>query len=577
MDRQTIREMKLDNLSKEEMEELIFTLPLSEISKILKEYDDNTKNPLIKNLWKGFRKGSPLPKAKISNLINTIYEDGANKDILQILCIGVFLACQINLDDFMTEDIENINNVKISFLLLKLLGVEKSYSALELEEKLKNMANIKNKEKEQIIKDYAEEIKKLKEEYEDEIEEMQDKLDSLSEELNALNTDFSNLEKENQNLSKQNKLLNLKLEEYNEVEEEVDNNDYETLSVLKDFTKYLAESGLSYNKEDVYNFHFSLSTRNLTILAGTPGIGKSRLALEYAKFFKLSEKDNTLLFIPVSPSFTEPSDILGFLNPKDHEFVPTETNLASFLVHAHNHPKDIHMLIFDEMNLAQIEYYFAPFIANLENNRRIINLYAEGLECVNKDKYPSQIKLYDNLLIVGTINKDETTRELSERLLDRVNLIDLQEESFAKFRNNQKIYQGIKSNYNYDINKFIPKLPSNMEIVNLLSAEMTDFFDEFNLLLKNNLQSYNFSYRNLFNMGTLYYFMKDIMTPQEAFDYVFSICFVAKINGNSLNLGNIINLIIAILDKYKILSPFTYTREKLSYKQKELDKYGFTR
>ena len=52
MDRQTIREMKLDNLSKEEMEELIFTLPLSEISKILKEYDDNTKNPLIKNLWK---------------------------------------------------------------------------------------------------------------------------------------------------------------------------------------------------------------------------------------------------------------------------------------------------------------------------------------------------------------------------------------------------------------------------------------------------------------------------------------------------------------------------------------------
>lgn len=576
MDNKITERLNINNLSKNELEELIFTIPLAEISGFLKEFDDNTKSSPVKNIWKGFRKGATLPKSKISNFINNMYDE-ENYNILKFLCVGILLYFKIDLNNFSVQDIENIPDLKASFLLLKLLGIEKTYSALEIEGKLKDLASLKEQEKEELKKNYEEKLDNINKEHEDEINEINNKISDLTEELNALNTEYSNLEKENNNLKKQNKLLNLKLEEYSDEKEQEDNNNYDTINVLKDFNKYLCESGLSYNKQDIYNFHFSLMTRNLTILAGTPGIGKSRLALEYAKFFKLSEEDNTLLFVSISPSYTEPADILGFLNPKNHEFVPTETNLAQFLVHASKHPELVHMLIFDEMNLAQIEYYFSPFIANLENKRQTINLYADGLDCINKDKYPSQIKVHDNLLIVGTINKDETTRELSERLLDRINLINLQEEPFTKYRNNQKIYRGIKSNYNYDINRFMPKLPTNTDIINLLSAEMTDFFDELNIVLMNNLQSYNFSYRNLFNVITLYYYMINNMPESDAFDYAFSICFIVKISGSSLALGNIINLIIGILDKYKVLSPFTYTREKLSYKQKELDRYGFTR
>ena len=124
------------------------------------------------------------------------------------------------------------------------------------------------------------------------------------------------------------------------------------------------------------------------------GTGKTKLPLKFAEFFNMSEENNELLFVPVSPSFTEPSDVLGYLNPNTGIYTPSDTRLVEFLNHASNNINKMHMVIFDEMNLSQIEYWFAPFMSILEkgNEEKNIYLYSENQRCLNSEKYPEKIK-----------------------------------------------------------------------------------------------------------------------------------------------------------------------------------------
>ena len=82
------------------------------------------------------------------------------------------------------------------------------------------------------------------------------------------------------------------------------------------------------------------------------------------------------------------------------------------------------------MNLAPVEQYFAEYLSALEEARSGFNetqlpLYGEGAEPTNADEWPSSLPFPRNLIVIGTVNVDETTRALSERVLDRANVLQL--------------------------------------------------------------------------------------------------------------------------------------------------------
>ena len=164
------------------------------------------------------------------------------------------------------------------------------------------------------------------------------------------------------------------------------------------------------------------------------GTGKTKLPMKFAEYFNMTEDDNTLLFMPVSPSFTEPADILGYLNTNTGLYSSSETRLIEFLKHAMENEDKMHMIIFDEMNLSQIEYWFAPFVSILEKDLgdRKLHLYSKYQRCINDEKYPSSIKIGNNVIFVGTINLDETTKNISDRLLDRSYIIKRNNQIFKK-------------------------------------------------------------------------------------------------------------------------------------------------
>lgn len=208
--------------------------------------------------------------------------------------------------------------------------------------------------------------------------------------------------------------------------------EYEFLQSLKNCVN---ESNLYYEEKDLYNFHTAVKTNSLTILGGMSGTGKTQLALEYAKALGLKNGED-LLFIPISPSYSEPSDLLGYLNPLTGAYVESESGLARFLYNASQNPDRLYMVIFDEMNLSQVEYWFSPFISLLElsENHRELKLVSERQYCLNEE-YRKSIKLGKNVILIGTANFDETTKEFSNRLLDRANVIYLTKQSFLNAKN----------------------------------------------------------------------------------------------------------------------------------------------
>ena len=188
------------------------------------------------------------------------------------------------------------------------------------------------------------------------------------------------------------------------------------------------KSGLSFPRRLLYAFHTSLKTADwtpLTVLGGVSGTGKSELPRLYARFGGLAFEP-----LSVQPDWDSPQSMFGFFNSVDNRF--NATPLLRGLVQSQQEPdsetysggmKDrLLLVLLDEMNLSHVELYFSDLLSKLEFRRgekKDVNIEVDlgaGLE-----EY--QVPLGRNVLWVGTMNEDETTKTLSDKVLDRANLI----------------------------------------------------------------------------------------------------------------------------------------------------------
>ena len=202
--------------------------------------------------------------------------------------------------------------------------------------------------------------------------------------------------------------------------------------------RYLKSHGLQYHERTVRAFHTSLKINDkaqMTVLAGVSGTGKSLLPRRYAEAMGIH-----LLQIAVEPRWDSPQDLLGFYNYIEKRY--RATDLARLLVYLDPYdvskvlsaPSDrtshMAMVLLDEMNLARVEYYFSEFLSRLEarptrdlvgdeTRRRdsVIPMDVRGLD--------RQIALFPshNVLFAGTMNDDESTLAISDKVLDRSNVM----------------------------------------------------------------------------------------------------------------------------------------------------------
>ena len=194
----------------------------------------------------------------------------------------------------------------------------------------------------------------------------------------------------------------------------------------------IKEYGLEFNPRILKAFHTALKTAEwspLAVLAGVSGTGKSELPQLYAKFGGIN-----CLNVPVQPNWDSQEAMLGYYNTVSSKFeaqpllqylVQTQTaNCEKTEKHEEykcSLKEQMNIVLLDEMNLAHIEQYFAEFLSKLEERRgkkeEDSQFPALAVKLGGTDAYP--LPMGRNVLWVGTMNQDETTKSLSDKVLDR--------------------------------------------------------------------------------------------------------------------------------------------------------------
>jgi hypothetical protein len=140
--------------------------------------------------------------------------------------------------------------------------------------------------------------------------------------------------------------------------------------------------------------------------------------------------------IAVRSDWTDPRGLIGYENPLTGRY--TRTDLITLLLHAQADPERPYIVILDEMNLARVEYYFSDFLSAMELHGGTISLRdSAALADVDEDEgdadIPARLPFPPNVLVIGTVNIDETTHTFSPKVLDRANVIVFNEVDAQRF------------------------------------------------------------------------------------------------------------------------------------------------
>lgn len=222
------------------------------------------------------------------------------------------------------------------------------------------------------------------------------------------------------------------------------------------------------------NYLRAMRTKPFLLLAGISGTGKSRIVKQMA--FD-SCPDNAILrkdptspgnycLVEVKPNWHDSTELLGYESKigGDHYQL---TPFIKFLAKAMLHPEAPFFVCLDEMNLAPVEQYFAEFLSVLESRTKINgHIVSEPLikadifkkyslenqlfgikkdnssnEAADSTSDPSAnygkeyevyellktngLRIPENVVVIGTVNMDETTHQFSRKVIDRAMTIEM--------------------------------------------------------------------------------------------------------------------------------------------------------
>lgn len=246
-------------------------------------------------------------------------------------------------------------------------------------------------------------------------------------------------------------------------------------------------SNLIINSAQGYYLQYltALRTKSFMLLAGISGTGKSRIVrklaqatvteeLQKAEGYKGTDFTNdrwklhspaNFELIQVKPNWHNSMDVIGYLSniPSPHYVF---TPFIEFIVKAWQHPEVPFFLCLDEMNLAPVEEYFAEFLSAIESRsfedkeymtdpvikpfnsfgedvaKMMVNTLFPNFTAADKNSFLGKVvdhletkglTLPKNLIVIGTVNMDETTFSFSRKVLDRAMSVEMNEVNYDSF------------------------------------------------------------------------------------------------------------------------------------------------
>ena len=256
--------------------------------------------------------------------------------------------------------------------------------------------------------------------------------------------------------------------------EEIVNN-FSLESFCEDFRNYCASKlGLFYDIRLIRLFIASFASNKLIILEGISGTGKTSLAYAFGTFLA-----NETTIASVQPSWRDSSEIFGYFNEFTKKF--NETDILEKMYEA-SYTDEIYITLLDEMNISRVEYYFAEMLSILElPNKKdwIIELVPNVWPGDPKKLDEGKIRVPDNMWYVGTINNDDSTFMITDKVYDRAMPIAIDDkcEPFeAPMTESSKVSFKYFSNLLEKASKEHAVTPENVEKIAQLDRYVIDHF-----------------------------------------------------------------------------------------------------
>ena len=168
----------------------------------------------------------------------------------------------------------------------------------------------------------------------------------------------------------------------------------------------------------------------------------SKIPLKIEVPGNVSTSSNLYNIIPVGANWTENRHIVGFHNVITNKY--QKTAALDLILSAEENGVHPHFLILDEMNLSHVERYFADFLSAMESEETI-PLH----DCNDINDVPTEISIPPNILVIGTVNVDETTYMFSPKVLDRANTIEFNTHPAKDYMTGISTSSGPKGNVDY--------------------------------------------------------------------------------------------------------------------------------
>lgn len=201
-----------------------------------------------------------------------------------------------------------------------------------------------------------------------------------------------------------------------------------TLEELVELFRNFAASKLKlyYTSNMIRLFISGLSATKLVILQGISGTGKTSLAYAWGKFIR-----NDAIIASVQPSWRDRTELFGYFNEFTKKFNETEVLKWMYLA---GYTDDVYVTVLDEMNIARVEYYFAEMLSILEMPSRdewVIELVPSSWDTDPKKLEAGKLHIPGNMWYIGTINNDDSTFAVTDKVYDRAMPIDINDKGQA--------------------------------------------------------------------------------------------------------------------------------------------------
>lgn len=201
--------------------------------------------------------------------------------------------------------------------------------------------------------------------------------------------------------------------------------EYNTTMTLEEvcinFRNFAASRLHLYYELDVIKQAFAtFGAAKMLILQGISGTGKTSLPYALGQYLK-----NPSLICSVQPSWRDRTELFGYYNDFTKKY--TETDFLKVIYEAQYYD-DMKLIILDEMNIARVEYYFAEMLSILElpqEDERYITVVSSQSENDPEKMKEGKIWIPSNVFYVGTINNDDSTFAVADKVYDRAIPIDL--------------------------------------------------------------------------------------------------------------------------------------------------------